>query len=197
MANRAGVDAVVHMPVKWGWLLALGIVLIVVGTFSVVVSVVATLATVLLFGWLLLFTGAMEGVYAFHQSKWSGILLHVVNGVLAVVAGFLLVTNPAAGALVLTLLMAMFFMIGGLFRIFTPIVMHLPHRGWLLLSGIVTLLLGIFHLATAARRGRLGDRNARRDRHDLHRLVVGDAGRGREEPLARGRRGGRPCAIHC
>jgi uncharacterized membrane protein HdeD (DUF308 family) len=144
MANRAGVAAVVHMPVKWGWLLALGIVLIVVGTFSVVVSVVATLATVLLFGWLLLFTGAMESVYAFHQSKWSGILLHVVNGVLAIVAGFLLVTNPAAGALVLTLLMAMFFMIGGLFRIITPIVMHLPHRGWLLLSGIVTLLLGVF-----------------------------------------------------
>ena len=144
MANRAGVDAVIHVPVKWGWLLALGIVLIVVGTFSVLVAVVATLATVLLFGWLLLFTGAMEGVYAFHQSKWSGILLHVVNGVLAIVAGFLLVTNPAAGALVLTLLMAMFFMIGGLFRIFTPIVMHLPHRGWLLLSGIVTLLLGVF-----------------------------------------------------
>ena len=50
----------------------------------------------LLFGWLLLFTGAMEAVYAFHQSKWTGILLHVVNGVLSVV-GFLLVTNPAAG----------------------------------------------------------------------------------------------------
>jgi len=83
-------------------------------------------------------------VYAFHQSKWTGILLHVVNGVLSVVAGFLLVTNPAAGALVLTLLMAMFFMIGGLFRIITPVVMHLPHRGWLLLSGVVTLLLGVF-----------------------------------------------------
>src|ERR1700730_15435425 len=144
MANRAGVDAVIHVPVKWGWLLALGIVLIVVGAFSVVGSVVAPLATVLLFGWLLLFTGAMEGVYAFHQSKWSGILLHVVNGVLAVVAGFLLVTHPAARALVLALLMAMFFMIGGLFRIISPIVMHLPHRGWLLLSGVVTLLLGIY-----------------------------------------------------
>jgi uncharacterized membrane protein HdeD (DUF308 family) len=144
MANRAGVEGLVHMPLKWGWLLALGIVLIIVGTFSVAVSVVATIASVLLFGWLLLFTGAMEAVYAFHQSKWTGILLHVVNGALSVVAGFLLVTNPAAGALVLTLLMAMFFMIGGLFRIITPIVMHLPHRGWLLLSGVVTLLLGVF-----------------------------------------------------
>jgi uncharacterized membrane protein HdeD (DUF308 family) len=75
----------------------------------VAVSVVATIASVLLFGWLLLFTGAMEAVLAFHQSKWSGILLHVVSGVLSVVAGFLLVTNPAAGAPVLTLLMAGFF----------------------------------------------------------------------------------------
>jgi uncharacterized membrane protein HdeD (DUF308 family) len=144
MANEARVDERVQMPLKWGWLLALGIVLILVGTFSVAVSVVATLASVLLFGWLLLFTGAMEAVYAFHQSKWTGILLHVVNGALSVVAGFLLVTNPAAGALVLTLLMAMFFMIGGLFRIITPIVLQLPHRAWLLLSGVVTLFLGIY-----------------------------------------------------
>ncbi len=56
------------------------------------VSVVVTIASVFLCGWLLLFTGAMEAVWAFHQSKWTGILLHVVNGALSVVAGFLLVT---------------------------------------------------------------------------------------------------------
>ena len=40
--------------------------------------------------------------------------------------------------------MAMFFMIGGLFRIVTSLVTRLPHRGWVALSGIVTLLLGLF-----------------------------------------------------
>ena len=35
-------------------------------------------------------------------------------------------------------------MIGGLFRIVTPSLMHLLHRGWLLLSGVVTLLLGVY-----------------------------------------------------
>ena len=144
MANDASVGALVHVPLKTGWLLTLGIVLIVVGTFSIVVSMWATLVSVLLFGWLLLFTGAVEVGYSFRQAKWTGILLHVVNGALSLVAGFLLVANPAAGALVLTLLMAMFFMIGGVFRIVTTIVMKLPHQGWLLLSGIVTLLLGIF-----------------------------------------------------
>src|SRR5258705_10169285 len=92
MAKQAGVEERVQMPLKWGWLLGLGIVLILVGMFSVAVSVVATIASVLLFGWLLRFTGAMEAVWAFHQSKWTGILLHVVNGALSVVAGFLLVT---------------------------------------------------------------------------------------------------------
>jgi uncharacterized membrane protein HdeD (DUF308 family) len=143
MANESVAETLHHLPLQSGWLLALGIVLVVVGTFAVIVSFAATLATVLLFGWLLLFTGAMEVGYSFHQAKWTGILLHVVNGALSLVAGFLLVANPAAGALILTLLMAMFFMIGGIFRIVTTLVMKLPHRGWLLLSGIVTLLLGI------------------------------------------------------
>ena len=143
MANQSGTDTLVHLPLKSGWLLALGIALIVVGTLALIVSFAATLATVLVFGWLLLFAGAIEVGYSFHQAKWTGILLHVVNGALSLVAGFLLVANPASGALVLTLLMAMFFMIGGIFRIVTTLVMKLPHRGWLLLSGIVTLLLGI------------------------------------------------------
>jgi uncharacterized membrane protein HdeD (DUF308 family) len=50
MANQAGLEERAQMPLKWGWLLGLGIVLILVGTFSVAVSVVATLASVLLFG---------------------------------------------------------------------------------------------------------------------------------------------------
>src|SRR4030095_7309981 len=75
---------------------------------------------------------------------WTGTILHVVNGALSVVAGFLLLMNPAAGAVVLTLLMAMFFLIGGLFRIVISLVTDLPHRGWVLLSGAVTLVLGIF-----------------------------------------------------
>ena len=68
MAKQAGVEERVQMPLKWGWLLGLGIVLILVGMFSVAVSVVVTIASVLLFGWLLRFTGAMEAVWATNRS---------------------------------------------------------------------------------------------------------------------------------
>jgi len=144
MATSVAVSGMEGVRKARGWLLGLGIVLILVGTLALGAAVLATLASVLFFGWLLLIAGAIEVGYAFRQPKWGGVGLHVVNGVLGVVAGFILVLHPTSGAVVLTLLMAMFFMIGGLFRIITPIVMHLPHRGWLLLSGVVTLLLGVF-----------------------------------------------------
>jgi uncharacterized membrane protein HdeD (DUF308 family) len=70
----------------------------------------------------------------------------VVNGVLGVVAGFILVLHPTSGAVVLTLLMAMFFMIGGLFRIITALLMRYPHWGWVLLNGLITLVLGVLIL---------------------------------------------------
>jgi len=133
-----------QLPTRWTPLLTLGIVLIAFGTLALAVSFVTTLVSVLAFGWLLLVTGGTETVYAFKNARWAGTILHVANGVLSGTAGFLLVMNPAAGAVVLTLLMAMFFLIGGLFRIGAALVMSVPHRGWILLSGAVTLLLGIF-----------------------------------------------------
>lgn len=134
-----------QLPARWEPLLTLGIVLIGFGTLALAVSFVATLATALAFGWLLLVTGGVEMAYAFKDARWAGTILHVANGALSVVAaGFLLLMSPAAGAVVLTLLIAMFFLIGGLFRLVTALVVPLPHRGWILLSGAVTLLLGIF-----------------------------------------------------
>jgi len=143
MATRVATIDPTQLPLKWKALLALGIVLVLFGTIALVLSFVATLATVLAYGWLLLAGGVMETIYAFKQARWTGTVLHVVNGALGVVAGFLLVMHPGIGAVVLTLLMAMFFMVGGLFRIMTALVTQLPHRGWVLLSGAVTLLLGI------------------------------------------------------
>jgi uncharacterized membrane protein HdeD (DUF308 family) len=55
----------------------------------------------------------------------------------------LLVTHPTAGALALTLLLAAFFLVGGLFRSIAAISLRFPNRGWALTGGIVGILLGI------------------------------------------------------
>lgn len=127
----------------WKWFLGLGIVSIILGTFALGSSVLVTLASVVLFGWILLLMGGIEVGHSFWQRQWGGFFLHLVNGILSIVVGFLLATNPGASAVVLTLLLAMFFMAGGLFRILTALMMRFPSWGWRLLNGVVTLVLGI------------------------------------------------------
>jgi len=85
----------VTAPRASGWMLVLGTVLVVLGAFATTLSVAATLVSVLFVGWLLLFAGAMEATYAFRKAKRGGLVLHVVNGVLSVFAGFLVLMYPA------------------------------------------------------------------------------------------------------
>lgn len=127
----------------WGWLLGLGMVSIILGTIALGSSVLFTMVSVLLFGWILLVVGVLEVINGFRQRQWGGFFLHLLNGILSVVAGVLIIGNPAASALLLTLLLAMYFMVAGLFRLSAALLMRYPRWGWRLLNGIITLLLGI------------------------------------------------------
>ena len=128
---------------NWGWLLALGIISIILGILALGSSAFFTIASMIFFGWILLIMGILELVYSFWQRHWGGFFLHLLNGILAGVVGVILIGNPAASALFLTLMLAMFFMAAGLFRIITSLAMRFPSWGWRLFNGSITLLLGI------------------------------------------------------
>lgn len=139
-----------HFPVnvedlahKWGWFLVLGILLILLGIASLVYTPAATLASVLVLGWLMFFSGIIEAVHAFHARGWVGVLLHVAGGALGIIIGLLVVTHPVAGALAWTLLFASFFMVIGLFRIVAAISLRYRSWQWAVFDGAVTLVLGL------------------------------------------------------
>ncbi|MGD0970260.1 MAG: HdeD family acid-resistance protein [Desulfobaccales bacterium] len=128
---------------NWGWLLALGIVSIILGILALFSSVFFTVASMLFFGWILVIIGILEMVHSFWNRHWGGFFLHLFYGILAFVAGLIIIGNPQASALLLTLMLAMFFMVTGLFRIITALAMRFPSWEWRLFDGIITLLLGI------------------------------------------------------
>jgi uncharacterized membrane protein HdeD (DUF308 family) len=128
---------------KWGWLLTLGIVMILLGTFALIVTPAATLASVLILSWILVFSGVAETIYAFRIHKWGGLFLHLIVGLLGIFVGLVAVTHPVAGALVWTLLFASFLTVIGVFRLIAAISLKFPHWGWTAFDGIVTLGLGI------------------------------------------------------
>lgn len=128
---------------RWGWFLTMGILLVVLGIVALVYTLAATIASVLLLGWLMFFSGVVEAVHAFHARGWGGVLLHVAGGALGILIGLLVVTHPVAGALAFTLLFACFFTVIGLFRLVAAIWLRYRSWGWALFDGIVTLVLGL------------------------------------------------------
>jgi uncharacterized membrane protein HdeD (DUF308 family) len=128
---------------KWGWFLALGIVLIIGGTVAIGMSCLTTVFSVMLLGWLMIVGGILEAVHAFSCKGWSGFIIDLLTGLLYVVVGFMCVANPGATAVALTLLIAMFLIFGGIFRSVIAVIMRYPNWGWVLLHGVINLLLGV------------------------------------------------------
>jgi uncharacterized membrane protein HdeD (DUF308 family) len=132
---------------SWGWFLTLGILFILLGAVCVIGDVSATFATVLVFGWMLLFSGIFALVHAFRTHSWQGFLLSLLSALFRGFTGYLLVRYPLAGAAGLTLILASFFIVGGLFRAIGAGMLQFPRWGWSVFSGVVSLVLGIMLLA--------------------------------------------------
>jgi uncharacterized membrane protein HdeD (DUF308 family) len=128
---------------KWLWLVALGVALIVLGTILLGSPVIATLATVTTLGILILLGGAMEVVGAFWCQEWSGFFLALLSGILGVVIGLMLLANPIQGGITLTILLASFLFVGGIFKAVAALSHRFGGWGWLLLSGVVDVVLGV------------------------------------------------------
>jgi uncharacterized membrane protein HdeD (DUF308 family) len=131
---------------SWGWFLALGILLMILGAVCIVGDVIATFATVQVFGWLLLISGIVALVHAFRTMTWSGFFLSLLSALFRGFTGYLLIRYPLAGAASLTLLLASFFVVGGVFRAIGAGMMKFPRWGWSVFSGLVSLVLGVMLL---------------------------------------------------
>ncbi|MGO9769300.1 MAG: HdeD family acid-resistance protein [Roseiarcus sp.] len=132
---------------NWGWFLAFGIGLLVLGVAAVVRSFTATVASMLFFGWLLVGAAGIEIAQAVMVGHWAGFFQHLLAAILFGVAGLLLVTKPLRSAEVLTLFMAAFFLVGGLFQIVVTMALALPGWGWQVADGVITVALGLLVIA--------------------------------------------------
>ena len=88
----------------WGWFLAFGLALLLLGVVAIVRSVTATIVSMLFFGWLLVLACGIEVAQAVMVGHWAGFFHHLVAAILFGVTGFLIVTRPLLGAEVATML---------------------------------------------------------------------------------------------
>jgi uncharacterized membrane protein HdeD (DUF308 family) len=135
-------DALHHH--RW-WFLVLGIAMVICGTVAIgsACLTTVTVAVAWLFGFLMLGSGIAEIINSFWVGRWSGMLAHLILGVLYTLVGFMIIDQPEAAAVQLTLIIAVFLMVSGIFRIIYAISESFAGRTWVMLNGGVTFLLGL------------------------------------------------------
>lgn len=125
------------------WFLVLGIALVIVGMIAIGYAVEMTIVSVMFLGWLLIIAGVFQVVHGFKHRPWSGFFINLLAGVLYAVAGMVMITNPRLAAVTLTLVIAIVLIVAGVFRLFVAFSTPLHHRGWLILNGAISILLGL------------------------------------------------------
>ncbi|MEZ2721612.1 HdeD family acid-resistance protein [Paenalcaligenes hominis] len=147
MANTKINDVVDHsknLYPRWGWFIALGIVLIILGMGALTYAVTATLTSVIVIGVLMLIGGAAQFIHAWTLRSLSGFFWWTLVGLLYVIAGGMVIQNPIAGAEILTLLLGATLIGVGVLRLGIWL-MNRGQEGWLWLafSGVVSLVTGL------------------------------------------------------
>jgi uncharacterized membrane protein HdeD (DUF308 family) len=132
----------VNLRRVWWLFLALGLVSIIVGFLAISATFVATLASVMVFGVLLLVAGIAEVVHAVMVRNWRGFALHLLSAALYLIVGLFMLEDPVRAATVLTLLIAAGFFVAGLLRIVFSLAERFPAWGWVVLNGVIDLILG-------------------------------------------------------
>jgi len=148
-ATPAG-TALAGANISWGWLLALGILMLALGIIGLGMSYWLTIVAVYWFGILAIIGGGFQLFDAFHHKGWKGVVWHVIIGIVYIVAGILMIAMPIAAAFWLTIFIAVALVVSGVVRIFMAF--HVRDQGsvwlWVLFTGLISIVLGILVYGT-------------------------------------------------
>ncbi len=129
---------------KWGWIMAGGLLMVILGIVGLSMEFTMTIVSVVYFGIMMLIGGAMILISAFQAEGWKSKLLHVLIGLLYMVTGVVMIMEPAGSAVWFTLFIAAYLFVVGIMRIITSIQMRgVSGWGWTLLAGISGVVLGV------------------------------------------------------
>lgn len=128
----------------WVSYLILGIILVLLGSLAIVGANVATLTSIIFFGSLLTIGGIFQIAYSFKGRHGQAFYQTLLSGIFYAIVGILMLTHPTVSALAITLLLAAFYTVSGIYKIIISLATPVFQWIWLLISGIISLALGIF-----------------------------------------------------
>jgi len=122
----------------------IGMIMLICGFLAIGSPLAAGLSVTIFVGAMLIVGGIAQCFLAFQAGAFGKGLLNFIMGALTAVAGFYLFNQPIAGLASITIFLAVYFVVTGIFELVSAFQIR-PAEGWglMLFNGIVTLLLGI------------------------------------------------------
>jgi uncharacterized membrane protein HdeD (DUF308 family) len=124
--------------------MAVGVIVVVAGILALLSPLVAGLSIAIAVGVLIVASGVSRLFLAFRMGSFGHGLLVSLLGLLSIVIGGYMLARPAMALATLTLVLAVYFVVDGVFQSFWAFRLRpIKGWGWSLFSGVVSLALGI------------------------------------------------------
>ncbi|UCG84915.1 MAG: DUF308 domain-containing protein [Gemmatimonadota bacterium] len=125
-------------------LMLMGVVMVILGLLALGAPLVTGVAVAVTVGSFVLLGGILQLILGVKAESWGSRIFGIILGLVAVVCGLLLIAHPLLSLGFLTLLLAGYFVIDGMFQVVQALDIK-PDRGWgaTLLAGVMSVLLGI------------------------------------------------------
>ncbi|MBW4442052.1 MAG: DUF308 domain-containing protein [Plectolyngbya sp. WJT66-NPBG17] len=135
-----------EQTINYRWLATIAILMIILGIIAIIFPFLATITSTLVFGWIFVFAGIAQIIYAF-QSKGAGrVAWKLILGLLYLITGVFVLADPLQGALAFTLILGVTIFVQGVIQVSLAFQMRRIslNWGWMLVSGIIGIVFGIF-----------------------------------------------------
>lgn len=124
--------------------IAVGVVAIIAGVLALFAPFAAGLSIAIMVGALLVASGLSRLYLAFKMGSFGHGLLVFLVGLLSIVAGGYMLARPGIGLATLTVFLAAYFFVSGVFEIIWAFKLRpIDGWGWALASGVAEFILGI------------------------------------------------------
>ena len=133
-----------HGRLRRGIIITLGMLTILAGGMAIIVPRITTYTTEFIIGMILVFDGILQGIYACQLQERTAVGWRGLGALLASTVGIVLIAFPSRGALTLALLIAVFLLISGGFKIMLAFQSRAwSGSRWILISGVASIILGL------------------------------------------------------
>lgn len=144
MATMTGVLPAVRGEIRQSttWSIVLSVLMMVSGVLAIAIPPLAGLAVTVMFGWLLIVTGALHLGFAWRGHGAAAVIGEIVVAVLYAALGFYTLARPVAGLASLTLAIAAYLVAKGVIEgVIAFTLRPMPGSGWLLFDAVLTIAL--------------------------------------------------------